>query len=49
MNPILTFVFIFSIILGLIQGRQKMTDARKNNIGVYPSDNIFKFLFCDRY
>jgi hypothetical protein len=50
MNHFLLLCFAFAILLGLIDGGNKMKLVKKHpEYGVARSRNIWTFLFCDKY
>jgi hypothetical protein len=43
-------VFILAIIVGILHGLKQMDMAHKgSSYGVQPSNNLFTFLFTDKY
>lgn len=45
----MAIIFIFCIIVGIIDAFRRMSDARHGIGAVPPSNNIFTFLFTDKY
>ena len=43
------FVFVLCIIIGIMDGLKRMSDARIGVGAAKPSKNLFTFLFTDRY
>lgn len=48
-NPIILWIIICAIILGIIHGWEQIQLARSTGRGVKESKNIFSFFFFDRY
>ena len=50
MNYVLSIFFIMSLIIGIINGLGQIASTRKNpQLGYKPSNNVFTFLFSDKY
>jgi len=46
----MTTVFVFCIIVGILSGLQEMSKTHRGlKSGVKPSNNLFTFLFMDKY
>lgn len=45
----MAIIFILCIIVGILDGFRRMSDAHMGIGAVPPSNNIFTFLFTDKY
>lgn len=45
----MTIIFILCIVVGIFDGFRRMSEARMGIGSVPPSNNIFTFLFTDKY
>lgn len=45
----MAIIFILCIIVGILDGFRRMGDARRGIGSVPPSNNLFTFLFTDKY
>lgn len=45
----MTIIFILCIVVGILDGFRRMSEARMGIGSVPPSNNIFTFLFTDKY